>query len=331
MPDLPPVSIITPSFNQAAYLEQTLCSVLAQDYPNLEYLVVDGASSDGSVEIIRKYEKCLRWWVSEPDCGQADAINKGFMRAQGEIVAWLNSDDLYLPGAVSKAVKALQDHPDWGLVFGDMAAVDENNRLINLQRFSDWELEDLMAYRIIGQPAVFMRRSILQQAGLLDTRFHFMLDHHLWLRIAALAPVGHFPDFLAAARFHAEAKNIAKAADFGRDAWEVYRWMENEPLLADSFTRRRREILAGVYWINARYFSEGGMPQEALKNFLHSLRIYPPATLRDWRRFLFTLAQLVGGERFKQVYYERRRKRQVRTLPPELRELFISDSLRMGL
>jgi len=318
MPDLPLVSIVTPSFNQAAYLEQAICSVLDQEYPDVEYFVIDGASTDGSVEIIRRYAHRLKGWVSEKDSGQAEAINKGVVQASGEVIAWLNSDDFYLPGAISAAVEALQAHPDWGLVYGDMLAVDGQGKLLNIQRFGDWGLEDLMCYRILGQPAVFMRRSALLQAGLLDTRFHYMLDHHLWLRIASAFPIGHAPRLLSAARFHAEAKNIARAPDFGKDAWEVYHWMEAEPGLGQNFNRLRRNILAGVHWINGRYFSEGGMPVMALRAFLNSLLIYPPTVLRDWRRILFTLAQFAGGNALKESYYRRRARRQIESLPPQL-------------
>src|SRR5512140_333329 len=152
------VSIITPSYNQAAYLEQAICSVLDQDYAHIEYLVVDGGSTDGSVEIIQRYVSRLAWWCSEKDSGQAEAINKGMQRAHGEIVAWLNSDDLYLPGAVAAAVRTFAEHPQAALVYGDMRSVDGENRTINLQRYRQLSLADLLCFEIIGQPAVFMRR-----------------------------------------------------------------------------------------------------------------------------------------------------------------------------
>src|SRR5262245_56312998 len=128
--DLPLVSIITPSFNQARYIEATIQSVLSQDYPNIEYLIIDGGSTDGTVEIIKKHEGRLAWWVSEQDKGQTDAINKGFARAGGQILAWLNSDDTYEPGAISKAVRYLVDHPEMGMVYGDCNFINEEGHMI---------------------------------------------------------------------------------------------------------------------------------------------------------------------------------------------------------
>ncbi|MCJ7530019.1 MAG: glycosyltransferase, partial [Anaerolineales bacterium] len=128
--NLPLVSIVTPSYNQAQFLETTIRSVLDQVYPNLEYMVVDGGSTDGSREIIRKYADRLAWWVSEHDRGQTDAINKGFTRAHGDILAWLNSDDTYEPEAVAEAVTFLQTHPDVGMVYGDANFIDEQGQVI---------------------------------------------------------------------------------------------------------------------------------------------------------------------------------------------------------
>ena len=136
MPDFPLVSILTPSFNQAPYLEETIQSVLLQDHPRLEYIIVDGGSTDGSIEVIKKYEHKLAWWVSEKDKGQTDAINKGFARASGEILAWINSDDTYEPGAVSAAVKYLQEHPNVGMVYGDCNFINEAGRVIGKLPFA---------------------------------------------------------------------------------------------------------------------------------------------------------------------------------------------------
>jgi glycosyltransferase involved in cell wall biosynthesis len=122
---LPKVSIITPSFNQGKFLEASICSVLEQNYPNIEYIIVDGGSQDESVEVIKKYQDRLAWWVSEKDKGHADALNKGFSRATGEILAWLNSDDIYFPNAISEVVAVLTSHPEVGMVYGDAELIDD--------------------------------------------------------------------------------------------------------------------------------------------------------------------------------------------------------------
>jgi glycosyltransferase involved in cell wall biosynthesis len=288
----PLVSIITPSFNQALYLEDTLRSVLEQDYPNIEYLVVDGGSTDGSQEIIQKYENRINWWVSEKDNGQAEAINKGFRRAQGEIVAWLNSDDMYAQGAIRKAVDALEQNEELGMVFSNVFSIDAHNEVFNIMRYGDWGLAELMAFNIIGQPGVFMRRAALEKAGLMDLRYQYLLDHQLWLRIAEIAPVQYMDETLAAARFHAAAKNVAMAAEFGREAFEIMDWMQTRPGLTDIFTRDRRKILAGAYRLSARYLQDGGRNGKALGHYLKSLWYHPATAWRENRRMLFALASL---------------------------------------
>lgn len=194
MTDTPLVSIVTPSFNQAQYIESTIQSVLMQEYPRIEYLVVDGGSTDGTVDIIKKYEEKLAWWVSETDKGQTDAINKGFARATGEILAWLNSDDTYEPGAISAAVKYLQQHPEVGMVYADCNFIDEQGNVIG--RFASRQTDHgklRRGYVHIPQQTMFFRADLWKQVGPLDPSFYFAMDYDLWVRITQYAPIKYLP------------------------------------------------------------------------------------------------------------------------------------------
>ena len=207
---LPKVSIVTPSFNQAPFLEQTLRSVLEQDYPNLEYIVIDGGSSDGSLEIIQKYADRLAYWQSQPDQGQTDAINQGFARASGEILAWLNSDDLLLPGAVSAAVRALQAHPEAAMVYGDALLINAEGKTIGKFPAAQTDYRKLRrGYVHIPQQASFFRADLWRQVAPLDVSFYFAMDYDLWVRLAALAPLVYVPQLWAAFRLHGAGKSIA--------------------------------------------------------------------------------------------------------------------------
>lgn len=308
---MPPLfSIVTPSYNQAAFVEETLRSVLEQDYPAIEYLVADGASSDGSAEIIQRYAPRLAWWVSEKDRGQAQAINKGFARASGEYVAWLNSDDVYRPGALAAVARAFAQNPRAGMVFGDVESIDGQGQVFNVMTFRPITLDDLLCFNIICQPGVFLRRSVLQQTGLLDDSYHYLLDHHLWVRALSLAPAVYLPQRLAAARYHADAKNVAQAAAFGREAFRIIDWMQTRPELADAYRRLRRRIWAGAYRFDGRYLQDGGQNRAALAAYLRSLAAHPPTALTEWRRMVYAAASLVvNPERLKRAYLQRRREK----------------------
>ncbi len=291
------VSIITPSYNQAAFLERTMQSVFDQDYQPLEYIVIDGGSDDGSLEIIRKYNDRLAWWVSEGDNGQAEAINKGLARAKGETIGWLNSDDIYLPGAVSAAVAALEREPQVGMVFGDAITIDARGNPLKPLAFGEWGLLDLMCFRIICQPAVFMRRSALEAAGPVDATYQYLLDHQLWIRMARLAPIRHIPTAWAAARHHPSAKNVAHADGFGQEAFRILEWMQSQPDLADLVSTHRRRITAGAYRLSARYLLDGGLPAPALKAYTHALWLSPAFAMQHWRRIAYALACVLGGKK----------------------------------
>jgi hypothetical protein len=308
-PALPLVSIITPSYNQAEFLEQTILSVLEQDYPNIEYIVVDGGSSDGSVEIIKKYAPRLAWWVSEKDAGQADALNKGFARARGEIVAWLNSDDVYEPGAVRQAVAALQQNPQAGFVYAKLHSIDSRGETFNTINYRPFNLADLLSFHIIGQPTVFMRAAVQRQAGALDVSYRYLLDHHLWLRMLRLAPVHYVPAVWAAARHHPAAKNVAQARGFGAEAFRILDWAKGEPVLGDSLAHSARRARAGAHRFNARYLLDGGEAWAALKEYGRVFLLRPGMALQHWRRILYAALSVIGlGWLRPQAAYTRNRK-----------------------
>jgi glycosyltransferase involved in cell wall biosynthesis len=301
----PTVSIITPSFNQADYLEDTIRSVLSQDYLEVEYMVIDGGSQDGSQEIIQKYAPALAWWVSEMDEGQAEAINKGLRRSKGEIVAWLNSDDLYLPGAISSAVKALRQTPEAGMVYGDAITIDGQGRPLKFLRFPKWGLQELMGFRIICQPAVFMRRSVLERVGFLDPTYDYMLDHHLWLRIALKAPVQHVPGVWAAARHHSGAKNVSHAVKFAEETQRLLEWMNINPEYS-GLIEDQRYITGGAYRLRARYLLDGGLPADSLRAYFQAFLLQPGYTLKHWHRVTYALFSLVGGDSLARLYHRLR-------------------------
>ena len=303
------VSIITPSYNQAKYLEQTITSVLDQTYPSIEYIVVDGKSKDGSVDIIKKYADKLAYWVSEKDKGQADAINKGFSRATGEIIAWLNSDDYYLPETVQAAVKIFEENPDVVLVYGNMLAVDENSVTFNTMKYRQLTLKDLLCFNIIGQPAVFMRRSALQQTNGLDATFHFLLDHLLWIQIAKQGKILHVNQTWAAARYHAEAKNVSKAAEFGREAFRILETIAQDKDLAKALLSVDRRAHASAFRVDARYLLDGGYPAKALQQWFRALFIHPPTALGRINIFVSSLLNLLGLSFMRRKILEIREKR----------------------
>lgn len=207
----PLVSIITPSYNQARFLRRTIESVLSQDYSPVEYIIIDGGSTDDSRAIIESYADRLAHWESIPDRGQTDAINKGFARATGKYLAWLNSDDVYQPGALSEAVDFLENRPDVGMVYGDCTFIDAQDRVIGRFPAAQTNYTRLRrGYVHIPQQASFFRTDLWNKVGPLDPSFYFAMDYDLWVRLAREAPLVYLPGHVwASFRLHGDAKTIA--------------------------------------------------------------------------------------------------------------------------
>lgn len=273
---VPRVSIVTPSCNQAAFLEETLRSVLGQDYPNLEYIVVDGGSTDASVEIVRRYADRLAWWVSEPDGGQAAALNKGFARATGEILGWLNSDDTLLPGAVAAVVEALELDPGALLAYGDNVLVDESSRPVGLLPAREFDLATMLrtAQNHVVQPGSLFRRRALELAGPLDEAGYYYFDFEFVLRLGLHGTAVRVPRELATYRLHPGSKSMSepvrKAIDHLR-AFEAFFSRDLPPGLrrVEPEARSRACLVAG------EYFYAGLEQRRARSSVLRGLRLHP--------------------------------------------------------
>jgi glycosyltransferase involved in cell wall biosynthesis len=213
-PNPPRISIVTPSFQQGRYVERTIFSVVNQQYPDLEYVVQDGGSTDGTLDVLERFDEELTRWISKPDLGQADAINRGFQRTTGEIMAWLNSDDLLLPGTLAYVARYFARHRDVDVVYGNRRLIDENDGEIGV-----WVLpkhDDAMLTNVdyVPQETLFWRRRIWESAGgRIDPSFNYALDWDLLLRFReAGAKIVRLPRFLGAFRVHDEQKTTAQDA-----------------------------------------------------------------------------------------------------------------------
>jgi len=232
---------------------------------------------------------------------------------------------------VSQAVDALQTEPELGMVFGDALTIDAQGRPLNLLAFGDWGLVELMSFRIICQPAVFIKRVVLDQTGFLDPDYHFLLDHHLWIRIAKTAPIRHVAtgsksvgrtsndqrfNLWAAARHHPGAKNVNQASKFGVEALRLLAWMEEQPDLVPLVKRYKKQIYAGAYRLNGRYLLDGGQPKAALKSYWRAFTNKPSFTLKHKHRILYATTSLIGADGLVDRYYR---------LPPERKSLPIKS------
>ncbi len=274
--DRPLVSVAIPCLNRAHFLVPTIESVLQQDYPHIECIVVDGGSTDGTVEILKGYGDRIKW-VSEPDNGHADAINKGWRMSRGDILAWLNADDVWaVPNAVSQAVAYLQAHPEVDVVYGDCGAIDAEGNLVGMSYLHEWDLEYAVEYcdHCIPQPAAFTRRRILEKVGWLDVSFISKKDHELWLRIGLIGNIRHIPVLLAYARacpgYMAQRGDITAAACVA-----LTRKFYSLPNVPESLGKKKKRAISNAYLRGMDYAWQDGCHWKTI--FIYALR----ATLAD--------------------------------------------------
>lgn len=272
----PLVSVITPSYNQAQFLEATLRSVLEQDYPRIEYIVCDGGSTDGSVEIIRKYADRITWWCSEKDAGQSQAINKGLARATGDIVAWLNSDDCYLPGAISAVVRALAAQPTVGLVYGGLELINARGRRIGEFRTRTYSMADQLTQRLtIPQPASFWRMDVVRDVGGVREDLHYAMDFEYWIRIGRRHPIVRIPERLAQFRISEVNKGGVGGAKWGPEFIQILDALYGHDADTRDIAPLKRAAYAGAFLRGATWYLAAGDTSSARAWIARAVATHP--------------------------------------------------------
>jgi glycosyltransferase involved in cell wall biosynthesis len=287
--EYPRISIITPSFNQGSFIEETILSVISQDYPNIEYIIIDGASTDQSVDIIRRYESKIAYWVTEPDKGQPDAINKGLKKATGEIIAFINSDDYYEPGAFDFVAKQYRAGNQWIIGAVQNFRVETGESYLVTQKADTNLLHWLLRVNQNHQPGNFWSRSMFEQAGFMDETLHYSFDWEYWLRFITLGfKPSVFNDWTAARfRLHNESKTVKYWSRFNQE----YVYLINKykfGLAAGEVKEADREVRKLLLTENitfGRIESINGQFKKSFSYFKEACKISPAVLLKP--RFLF--------------------------------------------
>lgn len=296
MIERPLVSIVVPSLNQGRFLAQAVHSVLAQGYPRVELIVIDGGSTDDTLSVLKSFAERVRW-VSEKDEGQSHAVNKGWRMARGDILGWLNADDFLAADAVTRAVNALTADRDLAGVYGDCIYIDEAGRVLGKYPAEDFDYEKLVtrAEDFIPQPGVFLRREAVERAGMLDESLHYVMDYDLWLRMGMRARLQYLRNEMARARLHGGAKTLSSAPRFGEELARVFERLVSHPEFPPALSSQKHTILCNAFIHAASYCFWGGETRRARHYLACAWRQMPfPRNRSFWRLGLFSLAGRPG-------------------------------------
>ena len=278
----PKISVVTPSFNQAQFIEETIRSVLLQRYPNLEYIIIDGGSTDGSTEIIRKYEPWISYWVSEPDNGQSEAINKGWRCSKGDILAWLNSDDTYEINALQEVANLLVEKSDISMVYGDCNIIDETGQFVMNAPTKSYDFKSLICNEwFIPQQSTFIRQEVFNKVGKLNEDLHLVMDWEYWSRIALKEfEIYYFTKTLANFRQYDGAKTFSQHELSAEEKLRVLNNFFNNSEIEPKISAFRNDAYSHIHKFACSAYNKTENDKKAFYHLIKSIK-YKPANSLD--------------------------------------------------
>jgi glycosyltransferase involved in cell wall biosynthesis len=291
-PTLPTVSIVTPAYNQADFLRDTIESVLSQDYPNIEYIVLDDGSTDETPNILATYGDRFRW-ETQVNMGQTATINKGWSQTGGEIITWLNSDDtFYNAASVREAVEHLINDPNLGIIFGDSMFTEADGTEIEVSRpvvgFT-YEKMVVECENMIAQPSAFIRRAVIEKVGELDPHFYYFMDWDLWIRAGIYFKIDHVEAVWSTYRLHSESKTVAQSKKAAPELEYLYRKYFDREDVPAAIRARESEAMMNMYFTSGNYYLTGGDTENAANVAGKAVNVHPGALMRprNLHKYLF--------------------------------------------
>lgn len=283
-PNLPTLTVVTPAYNQAAFLRDTIESVLSQDYPNIEHIVLDDGSTDDTPKILAEYTDQLFFWETQKNMGQTATINKGWSLTTGEVITWLNSDDTFYDAtSVSKSMQFLTDHPEIGIVFGDSMFTEADGSEIEPTRpVIDWTYLKFIknCENFISQPSAFIRREIIEKVGNLDDKFYYFMDWDFWMRAGIYFKMAHIDEILSTYRLHADSKTVAQAKKAAPELEYMYKKYFSREDIPSEIRAIEKEAMMNMCFTTGGYYLQGADPANAAKVAEKAFEYNPSARLQ---------------------------------------------------
>ncbi len=274
---LPMVTVITPAYNQGIFLRDTIESVLSQDYPNIELLVLNDGSTDDTEKILQEYSGRIKW-ETQKNIGQTATINKGWRMTKGEIITWLNSDDTYLPGAVKAGVDYLQAHPETGIVFADSIFTEADGTFLERTRpLPPFNFQNFITgcENPVAQPSSFIRREVLPKAGELDPHFYYFMDWDFWLRAGLYFKIDYIPELWSTYRLHAESKTVSQSKRVAPELEYMYTKFFSRRDLPQEIIKLKKKAMMNMYFTTGGYFQRGDDNKSAARMARAAFKQYP--------------------------------------------------------